>query len=410
MKLINNRFRLLSCLPACLVLLCLDMIGAHHTKAAPVAQNPASPGGTNPAARNEQESDVLAGDPRLDVKVSIHEKDARVDDILVALSDLGHVRMDVADMPDIHLSCAFHQTSLRTILRSLADAHEWEWERQDYYRGAHNVLVMRLKHQTHSLDALRPHTQAEADLQKNGEAFLSAASQQSPQLQQAFATNLADMTQLGPEGAGYEDLPPSMQHSLQEMLSAQEQILQAQGNNFNAITPADLNGSRIEIQANTQGVATFYTVTIGNDKGSVGMTITDFADPRDQDHGIVPADQVDMHSEELRLDAQSQQKSSQQDKWLMQKVTLTMSGATLADALQKLSQVAHFDFALSSVEWQSNTKQSFSFVNQPVSLILDKLAAQWGAVKPETVKYSWREDGKALVFHYFLLPSRPVSA
>ena len=223
----------------------------------------------------------FAGDPRLDVKVTLHEKDATVTDALKALSKATHVEMTAvgSSLPTTHFCVFAADTPLRNVLDGMAHLHGWEWKALK-----DKSLELCTRPRANQWAGLRPNTEAQAEQYAQGRQFLSQFATCPPALQSA-------LTDMHHNGIPFSSLPPEMQQTVQNMLTAAApgQTVNFPGN-IHIPTPAAENSTiRLQGGGGDQEWGSEYYVSVFDGHTGVLLDFPKFNDPNEDTDEVVPA-------------------------------------------------------------------------------------------------------------------------
>ncbi len=333
----------------------------------------------------------LDNDPRLRIKVTLKRRLTRVAEALRELSIRTKVKLEAEgnEVRPARLSFSYKDISLKDILDSIAAVHNWEWERR---KGG--ILILRERDNTALQNALRPHSQAQAEIYRKGREFVNLLSKQSQELQNSLWAHPMRGFPL-PNGIGFGELPTPMQQVLRDMLAARREELAEQGLDGGHLSPEALDGTRLWMETYPGEGVTSYHLMVFDERGGCGINFNVFSDPNESSQVVPESSPIWYGASE---DTTSQEQASN-DPRLNQRVTLDVRSETILDALRELAPQVPLNFA-AEVSVYDPIKRSFVCKEKPLKAVLDKLAMLY--------HYTWgyRKSG---IFMFHLAPDKSAS-
>ncbi len=363
-------------------------------------------GQTRPAqtSSTQSEENALANYPRLNQIVDYRCEKVEISEVLRDLSERCLFKYKVTFQPhaeeDVAITLHFTQQPLKSVLASLPLL----FNRKAVWKREGETLILSLAPSS-ELNYYRPHTQAEAQAQAQGRAFLDSAAKLPLDLQRRLGQGASGKVSLG-------ELPQEMQQTLQRLYHADAQVQTEKKHASVSSDPPrkeDPAGCTVSFSpaAELSDAVQSYDVDFrfgAESKGfdrDVSIRITRFVDDK-EDYHLVSDTQVEAENKDNRIAQykalrESRKQALEKEARIAQRVTLTLDRVTLTQAIQNIARSANISTAAEYLT--TNEKHSFSFKNLPLKDALDQIVAAYAykdSAAPQTPKEIRGEDGAAI--------------
>lgn len=334
--------------------------------------------------------DPLAGDARLDVKVTFRKPEVSLAEALRTLGKKAHIELVTtgSEVSNSSLCLFADDTALRDVLNGIAHVQDLEW-----VRHSDKTLELRPRLRLSQWDGVRPNTEAQAEQYRQGRQFFSQLSSCTPTMQ-------ATLTDMHQGGVAFGSLPPEMQKAVESMLVTVTPSLTARGR----MHVPSLEDSTIRLQQSShQDWGSSYLVDVYDGHTWIGIDFPVFSDPNMNTDQVVPvADVMNLAPwSGASQDAASRQEITRDParlKRLQVPVAFDLHDVSLAACLEALASKTGLGFAADAGKtwvpqqgWVTPHKSAVAD-GKPLVAVLDQLAALYGQ--------TWGQaKGGLIVFH-----------
>ena len=341
--------------------------------------SPAVPTAISTQQSASAQNDPLAHDSRLKVHITYKRRATTIGETLRTLSAQTGVKL-IADGVELGLtdiSCAYEDVPLRDVLDSLSRVRNFVWKRRK-----DNALLLQDGYNEHQFDAYRPHTEAEAEMWRQGKKFL-AEFNKLPAGMQKDMTAIPGAPSPNPEGYGtpVASLLPVAQQAINAMFQAYMPEFAASHPELNLSNRCnDTSRSRVTLSSDKQ--EGFQAIHIGIGQAgnnsvagfSLDMPFMVFTDPRDNVERIVSKDTPASSAwRSDKEDEQSRREYDLENARLNKKVTLASHRYSLYEALQEIKTQTGVDFATQLLHPKTSSGPFFACADMPLKDALNAL-------------------------------------